>query len=596
MQRVWRFHPYDCDSDARLADSCGISPVVARLLSLRGVKCPESVSRFLNAKLTDLRPPENLPGLPDAVERIWSSLQDGHEIVVHGDYDADGMTATAIVFLCLKKLGGRVSYFLPNRMDEGYGLHPDTVTRLAERGKKLIITVDCGIGSLEAARTAKQLGIGLVVTDHHQFGDELPDADEIVHPALPGTTYPFTGLCGAGVAFKLAWALCQKASGGSKVADGLREFLLQSLALAAIGTIADVVPLIDENRVIVRNGLRSLASSKQVGLQRLLTATKLSEKQSLASEDVAFMLAPRLNAAGRLGQAQLGVELLTTDDPERAAALADYIQQLNGNRETLERSILLAASKQAKEVHTKDDPALVLAMPGWHPGVIGIVAGKLAERYQKPVVMIALDQLGERPGIGSARSPNGVNLHVVLQSCKELLISGGGHAAAAGLKIEERQVESFRAAFCEYVIEQSASVGTACLMIDAETPLAQLDLAAVEQIESLAPFGNGNHRPLLCASGVEISQPPKVMGGTGRHLTVQFSQHGTTMRAVAFGQADLWMEPLTKNSAPVDIVFRPVINDFRGFRKVEMHLVDWRPSSSSTRAPHFLQPAQVVAT
>lgn len=594
MQKKWKFHPHDSPAAAGLASASGVSPVVARLLSLRGIDSPARIRQFLDAKLVDLRAPAELPGVPAATERIQRSITSGEEIVVHGDYDCDGMTSTAILYLCLKQLGAAVSYHLPNRLDDGYGLHADIVEKLAERGKKLIVTVDCGIGSCEAARRARQLGVGLVITDHHQFGSELPDADAIVHPALPGCDYPFHGLCGAGVAFKLAWALCQNAQpkpglGAQRVADHLRDFLIRALSLAAIGTVADVVPLVDENRIIVRNGLRSLSSTAMAGLSRLLMATKLNERKVLSSEDIAFTLAPRLNAAGRLGQAQLGVELLTTADEKRAEALADYIQQLNANRETLERSMLLSAIKQANEEHsTRDDPALVLAMPGWHPGVIGIVAGKLAEKYHKPVVMIALDQIGAKPGIGSARSPSGVDLHLALQSCAQWLISGGGHAAAAGLKIEEKQVIAFRAAFCEAVAEQTGRCeNEPQIIIDAEAPLGLLDLAAVEQIELLAPFGHGNHRPLLCASGVQMLEPPKTMGGTGRHLSLQLTQHGSKLRAVAFGQAENWLESLSKVHGLIDVAYRPVINDFRGFKKVELHIVDWRPHTLVPPTPHL---------
>lgn len=593
--RNWTYATHDRGAIESLADRAQVSPVVAQLLLNRQITDPEDIQRFLQAKLTDLRPPELLPGLEQAVDCVISAVEEEAEIVVYGDYDADGMTATAILYRCLKLLGAKVTYHLPNRMEEGYGLHVDSVEKLAARGKQVVITVDCGVASVAAAQRAKELGLQLVITDHHRYGSELPEAAAIVHPALPGHDYPFTGLCGAGVAFKLAWALCQRHCGSSKVSSHLRDFLLQAVGLAAIGTVADVVPLNDENRVIVRNGLKTLQNSPTVGLQQLLTLTKLDAKSALAAEDIGFSLAPRLNAAGRLGQAQLGVELLVTEDAERAAALATYIDELNGNRNKLERSILLAASKQLKEVHSpEEDPAFVLASPAWHPGVIGIVAGKLAEKYHRPVVLIALDKLGVKPGSGSARSPNGVNLHAAFQQCGEFLISGGGHAAAAGLKIEESKLASFRAAFLEAVAEQSGrSDSKAELAIDAETTLNQLDLATVNQIERLAPFGMGNAQPLFCALDVTFSEPPKTMGASGRHLAFRLSQFGRRMRGVAFGQAEEWLPALERLSGSVDLAFRPVINEFRGFRNVELHVVDWRPHGSASTtdakvaAPHF---------
>jgi single-stranded-DNA-specific exonuclease len=583
-KRVWRFAPHDVDAVQALAKQCGISAVVARLLLQRGITAPDAVSAFLKPKLSELRNPALLPGMEAATERIMASVRAGEPIVVYGDYDADGMTSTSILYLCLKRLGANIVYHLPSRSEDGYGLHTQSVERLAAHGKRLIITVDCGIASVEAARRCRELGVGLVITDHHNFGAELPVADAIVHPALPGSSYPFTGLCGAGVAFKLAWSLAQCHAGGSKVDDGMRKLLLQLLGLAAIGTVADVVPLVDENRIIVKSGLRALVGDPLLGVRKLLALAKLDGAAQLTSEDIAFALAPRLNAAGRLSQAQLGVELLTTYDDARAEALASYIETLNGNRESIERSITLAAHKQAKEVHVlADDHAIVVAHAGWHVGVIGIVAGKLAERYHKPVVVIALDPMGSKPGTGSARSPSGVNLHAALESCRELLVGCGGHAAAAGLKIEEHNVEAFRAAFCEACAEQMANRSTDKIIhIDAEAPLGLLDLSTVEMIDALSPFGAGNPRPLFYASGVTLAEPPKAMGKTGRHMSVSFQQHYTKVRAVAFGQAEHWMADMTACTAPIDIAFRPVINEFRGFRKVELHLVEWRKSESAT--------------
>lgn len=577
-KRIWRFAAHDVAAVQALANRCQVSPVVARLLLQRDVTTPEAVTGFLKPKLTDLRNPALLPGMQAATERIMHSVRAGEPITVYGDYDADGMTGTAILYLCLKRLGANVVYHLPSRVEEGYGLHVESVERLAERGKRLIITVDCGIASVDAARRCRELGVGLVITDHHGYGNQLPDADAIVHPSLPGSDYPFAGLCGAGVAFKLAWSLAQAASGSEKVDSSMRQLLLQLLALAAIGTVADVVPLVDENRIIVTSGLRALAADPLLGVRKLIRLAKLEDCRQFSSEDIAFAIAPRLNAAGRLSQAQLGVELLTTNDDARADALASYIETLNTNRESIERSITLAAHKQAKEVHAlADDPAIVLANTGWHVGVIGIVAGKLAERYHKPVVVISLDPLGSKPGTGSARSPSGINLHLALANCRDLLVGCGGHAAAAGLRINEQNVAAFRTAFCEACSEQTVNCSTDKVVhIDAEAPLGQLDLSTVELIESLAPFGAANARPLFYASGVRLAEPCKTMGKTGRHLCVNFQQHHKKMRGVAFGQAEQWLAELNACSEPIDIAFRPVINEFRGFRKVELQLVEWR--------------------
>jgi single-stranded-DNA-specific exonuclease len=580
MGKIWRIHPHDSERIASLERSARVPAVVAQLLVSRGVECPDEVRRFLDAKLSGLREPEDLPGLTDAADKIFAAATDARRIDIYGDYDADGMTATAILCRCLQMLGANVGYYVPHRIDEGYGLNARAIEKLAERGSQQIITVDCGIASVAEAETAKGLGLELIITDHHEMGPALPDAAALVHPRLPGFAYPFGGLCGAGVAFKLAWALCQRASDAKKVGERMRNFLLQAVGLAAIGTVADVVPLLDENRILVKHGLTSLKDRPTLGLRRLMSITKLDKKPLLDSEDIAFTLAPRLNAAGRLGQAQLAIELLITGDERRATDLATYIDQLNESRGSLERRIYRAANKQAKEnFNPKEDAALVLAGRDWHPGVIGIVAGRLAEKYNRPVVLVALDQAAAKPGSGSARSAAGIDLHRALTACGEHLVGYGGHAAAAGLRIEEANIDRFRDEFREFVEKETTAEGRiAEVHIDAEAPLCQLTLKTVQQIEQLSPFGEGNHRPVLCTGGVSLNGPPKKIGGGERHLSVKLKQSDLTLRAVAFGQAE-WAEELERQTAPFDIAYRPVINRFAGRMSVELQLVDWRPGN-----------------
>jgi len=579
MAKCWRIHPHDADCVAALQRAAGIPAVVAQLLVCRGTTDASLAQMFLDPRLSALREPQLLPGCEQAARRIHAAVAAGERIVVYGDYDVDGMTGTAILWLCLKLLGANVGYYIPHRIDEGYGLNSEAIRTLAAEKARVVVTVDCGIGSLAEAAVAREHGLELVITDHHQPGPMVPQAAAVVHPRLPGSDYPFGELSGSGVAMKLAWALCQEASGAKKVGQRMKDFLLQAVGLAALGTVADVVPLIDENRVLVRHGLLSLAQRPTLGLAALVQVSGLSDRKELNSEDVAFALAPRLNAAGRLGQPQLAVELLVTDRPERAAELAQYLDQLNATRQTLERSILLAAGKQAKdEFSPADDPALVLADRGWHPGVIGIVAGRLAEKHHRPIVLISWDQMGLRPGIGSARSIPGFNLHAALAACEDYLLGYGGHAAAAGLKIEESKLEGFRAAFCEVAAtEISQQQRVAELRIDAEAPLSAFTYETVRQIERLAPFGHGNARPLLCATGVTLTEPPKAIGSGGHHLAMRLSQHGVTLRAVAFGAGER-SEELAAVGRPIDVAFRPIINSFHGRNSVELHLVDWKTS------------------
>jgi single-stranded-DNA-specific exonuclease len=578
MGKVWRFCSHDEANIAQLERQAGVSPVVAQLLSVRGVTDPQLARAFLDAKLSGLRDPELLPGANEVAERLHAAIQAKRRIIIYGDYDCDGMTGAAILYRCLKLLQADVGYYVPNRLDEGYGLNDDALRTIASRGGQTVITVDCGIASVHEAETARELGLELLITDHHEFAPTLPAAAALCHPRLPGTSYPFGGLCGAGVALKIAWALCQRACQAKKVTDALREFLMAAVGLAAIGTVADVVPLIDENRVLVSYGLRSLVERAPLGLKMLMKEAKLQDKPSLSAEDIGFGIAPRLNAAGRLGQAQLGIELLVTESTERAEQLAAYINELNNSRDSIETSIYRAALKQAQEeFDPENDPALVLAGRGWHAGVIGIVAGRIAEKFHRPTVIVSLDPLGNKVGTGSARSPNGLALHKAFAACSTHLAGFGGHAAAAGLRIDEAHIDAFRAEFCDHAASlMTPAQRKAELRIDAEAAFSQLTLPTVRQIEQLAPFGAGNPRPVLCASNVKLAAPPKRMGGGERHLSVRLTQGAKALRAVAFGQGD-WVDELAQLDGPIDVAYRPVINDYRGMQSVEIHLVDWRP-------------------
>lgn len=582
MPKIWRIAAHDPERVSALERSAGISAVVAQLLICRGIDCPDAARDFLDAKLSGLRDPEQLPGAAAAAEILHRAIADRQRIIVYGDYDADGMTATAILLGCLKLLGANADFYVPNRIDEGYGLNHEAIRSLALEGAQVVVTVDCGIASVAEAETARECGLTLIVTDHHQPAEQLPRAAAIVHPGLPGGDYPFPGLCGAAVALKLAWALCQRASEAKRVSESMRNYLMRAVGLAAIGTVADVVPLVDENRVLVRHGLTCLRHWTVPGIKALENVTALDKKPALSCEDIAFTIGPRLNAAGRLGQAQLAIELLTTESPQRAAQLADFVHQLNDQRQSLERSILKAANKQLGDGPPGyQHPAIVLADREWHPGVIGVVAGKLAEKHHCPVILIALDPLGVKPGVGSGRSVPGFNLHAALAACGEHLVSHGGHQAAAGLTIQELDISAFRADFCAFAHEAiNEADRVAELFVDAEAPFASLTHQTVKQIESLAPFGNGNRRPTLCTTGVRLAEEPRRMGANGQHVSLRFEQHGVTIRAVAFGGGD-WIDQLVAVDGPFAVAFQPVINHFRGRQTVEMHLADWRPEAGT---------------
>jgi len=584
----WTFKRHDSSIAHALESHAKVSPVVARLLVLRGVTLPDLARRFIEAKLSDLRPPHELPGAKLAADLIFDFAKTqskdaksrARKIAIYGDYDCDGMTSTAILWRCLKMIGANVTTYVPNRLDDGYGLNSDAIKRLADDNVKMIITVDCGIASVDEVAYANQLGISMIVTDHHQPDEQLPAADAIVHPGLDN--YPFPGLCGAGVALKLAWALCQCWSGDEKVSPEARDFLVSAVGLAAIGTVADVVPLVDENRSIVRSGLKFLKDSDIDGIRQLLKLTKLDTKPELSAEDIGFTIGPRLNAAGRLGQATLGVELLTSNSLHRVEQLAEYINNLNSSRDSIERKISKAANKQIKDqFDPQTQPAIVVADRGWHKGVIGIVAGRIADKYQRPTVVISLDEHDEsKPGVGSCRSSMGIDLYDALSNCREDLLTFGGHRAAAGIKIRADQVDAFRESMFEAVSSQADIVEMVPeLSIDIEASFAELTLKTLNVIEKMSPFGQSNPRPVLVASDVTIVGSPKKMGENDRHLSMKLDHHGIRLRAVAFGKGD-WAEELEQAGGPFDFAFHPVINEFRGMRNVELQLIDWRISSS----------------
>jgi single-stranded-DNA-specific exonuclease len=590
MPKRWRIASYDAARVAALGRAAGVPHVVAQLLLGRGISDADGVRQFLDVRLSGLRDPEELPGAVRAAELLHQAIRDGRRITIYGDYDADGMTATAILLLCFQQLGAKADYYIPNRIDEGYGLNHDALRRIAGQGGDVVVTVDCGITSVAEAQTARELGLTLIITDHHRAAvvessrdsqpassARLPCVAAIVHPGLPDSMYPFPGLCGAAVALKLAWALCQQASEAKRVGEAMRTFLMRAVGLAAIGTVADVVPLVDENRILVRHGLNCLRHYPTPGLLALEQVTGLDKNRCIDCEDVGFTIAPRLNAAGRLGQAPLAVELLTTECAERARKLAEFIHGLNDQRQSLERSVYRAANNLAHERgDPRELPALVLAGRGWHAGVIGIVAGRLAEHYHRPVVLISLDELGAKPAMGSGRSVNGFDLHAALAACGQHLVAHGGHEAAAGITIHEAAIEPFRKDFCAHVERMiSLEERVAELFVDAETPLAALTHRTVSQIENLAPFGCGNERPMFCTTDVRLAEPPRRIGSTGRHLSLRLEQHGVALRAVAFGGGD-WEQDLVDAGGPLAVAFKPVINHFRGRQSVEMHVADWR--------------------
>lgn len=574
INKTWHLLPHDRTAIEHLAGEIGTSPLIAQLLLNRKITTPEQARHFLQAPLKDLHEPEQVPGIIQAAQRLHAAVREQRPICVYGDYDVDGVTGTAILFTTLKLLGAKVEFHVPNRLEDGYGLNVRALQAIAKSGVSLVVTVDCGIASIAEAEEARRLGLELLITDHHEFKAELPNAEVLVHPRLPQSTYPFGGLCGAGVAFKVAWAVAKLASGGDKVEARLREFLLDAVALVAMGTVADVMPLVDENRVFVRHGLARLSKSPTEGLKALLRSTGLDSKAHLTSTDIGYTLAPRINAAGRLGSAQSAVELLITSSPQMAEDIARRLEEHNQRRQELEKKIYFDAREMVEKSDMLDRPALVLANGNWHAGLIGIVAGRLADLYGRPSLMISVTDAEK--AVGSGRSIPGFKLHEALNACASHLLSHGGHAAAAGFRLRATAIPLFRDSFCTVASEHfTDGPPSPRLTLDAEVPLASLTYNIVDSLAQLEPYGNANPQPLLLAGDVQILGVPRRIGNE-RHLTFRVRQQGKEFRAVAFGMGDR-LDELMSDSGRCCLAFTPRINEWQGWTSVELLVRDFQP-------------------
>ncbi|HEX4613552.1 MAG TPA: single-stranded-DNA-specific exonuclease RecJ [Urbifossiella sp.] len=595
VEKVWRLLPQNPEAAHRLAGTLRASPVVAQLLLNRGVSRPDAARRFLDGTLTGLHSPGLLPDVPGAADRLFRAIAEKRRICVYGDYDVDGVTGTAILITLLNKLGGSVEFHVPHRLSEGYGLNAARLRELAANGVSTVVSVDCGIASLEEAEVAREIGLELIITDHHEMktSDDgtpiLPAAAAIVHPRLPGSTYPFGDLSGAGVALKLAWEIARRASGGERTSPELREFLLDAVGLAALGLVADVVPLNDENRLLVKHGLARIAERPSVGLRALLDAAlgrpePGQERKPVTAEDVGFRLGPRLNAAGRLQCARMVVDLLTTTNTGKAQQLAAYLEDLNQQRQTLERKI----TQQAKDLIDGGDlaaaPGLVVWSPDWnegHQGVVGIVASRLVETYGRPALVIAT-RADEDIAVGSGRSVPDFPLHLALKACEEHLIGHGGHAAAAGFKLRPANITALRDAFAAYAAAHfpQGEPPPPRVTLDAEVPLSAITWGLIRDIDRLEPYGAQNPKPKFLAAGLKAEGVRKIGSGeVQKHMDFRVVQGDTSFRAVAWNMADR-MDDLLAAGGDCCLAFTPKVNEFRGNRKIELQVVDLKPGKS----------------
>ncbi len=555
------------------------SPLLDRVLAARGLAAADA-DAYLAPSLKAMHDPCLIPDLDKAAQRILNAVRQHEPIVVYGDYDVDGVTASAILVHTLRAIdpATTVRTYIPHRLDEGYGINAEAITQLASEGARVVVSVDCGITAVEPARVARTLGVDLIITDHHNPPaslDELPQAYAVVHPRRPDSTYPFGELCGAGVAYKLAWRLCTLHAGCEKVTPACRETLIEMLGLAALGSIADVVPLMDENRVIVRHGLNQLTRTRLPGLNALIHAARL-DSDKVDCDAVGFRLAPRLNAVGRLGHAREALELLTDATGPRALELAASLSQINDERRSVERAIFEQADAMAESAGMMgpDRRAIVLAHPDWHPGVVGIVCSRLVEKYARPAVLMQHDPA---TGVckGSGRSVDGYNLHAALDACAPLLDRYGGHDMAAGMALQAANLPAFIEALTAHAnahLEPDDLVHR--LHYDTIASIAELTTHAVDQIEKLAPFGQGNPRVRLRVRG-RVNGVPDVLGASGNHIALRLAMPGgPTIRVVAWnwGVHAARIPP----GAPVEAVIEPRLSRWNGNTRVEPVLADLR--------------------
>ena len=564
---IWEHVTCDEAAAGRLAAELSLNPIVARLLSLRGLADPEAASRFLSPSLDHLHDPFRLADMSPAVDRLLRAIDQRERIAIHGDYDVDGITSTVILRRALELMGGDVTHFIPDRLRDGYGLQPAAVERLHAEGVGLLVSVDCGIRGLDAARRARELGVDLIVTDHHEPEGTLPPALAVINPKRADCTYPDKHLAGVGVALKLVQALCLR--------TGRERWLPAFVKMAAIGTLADVVPLVGENRVIAKIGLDGLSRGPNaVGLRALIDAAGLSGK-TLDSYHVGFMLAPRLNAAGRMATPDIATRLLLATDETMAGEARSLAAQLNAENERrqMEEADIVGQARRAVET----DPAigahnlLVVAGEGWHRGVIGIVASKLVDAFYKPAIVLSID--GD-VAHGSCRSIPAFDMLAALERCPDLFLRFGGHRQAAGLAIETARLPELRARLTEHadaVLEPEQLMPR--LRIDGPLPLRTITSEVVSGVAALEPFGPANPRPTFHASPVDLVDGPRTI--KDRHLSMTFRQQGRIFRAIAWRAAER-ASFLTEHRTGLDVAFSLDQNQYQGETYVQLTVADFK--------------------
>jgi single-stranded-DNA-specific exonuclease len=572
-KRVWRLIPLSPKS-SQLALEAGITALKAQLLLNRGIQHAHSAASFLSPRLSDLADPMLLKDMDIAVELIMEAIKSRERIAVYGDYDADGITATALLLNFFSELGVPVSWYIPNRLEEGYSLNPIAINKLRQDGIRLIITVDCGISNRKEIELAKKLGVNMVVTDHHQIPEDFDAVCPVINPNRHDSLFPFKDLAGVGVAFFLVIALRARLRDMGWFQDHPEPDLKRYLDIVALGTVADMVPLIDQNRILVQSGIQVMKDSFWPGIEAIKDVSGV-DSHRISSYDLAFKLAPRLNAPGRLGDSATGLTNLTTMNESIAIETAGRLNSMNVLRQRIEGDILKEIEESMiKESDLKDRMTIVLAKKGWHEGVLGIVASRLLDRYHRPTLILTIRK---DMAVGSGRSIDGFNLHRSMARLEHLFERFGGHYHAAGCTLNAANIQALAEGLEEIARKEIKEDDLfPAIDIDAEVPIQELTFDTVSDLRSLEPFGKGNPEPFFYSGDLEVLDS-RVVGE--KHLKLRVRQGKSVMEAIGFGLSDI--HPL--EGKMVDMVFTPEIDDWNGYKKIQLRINDLELSDKTTR-------------
>ena len=560
MNKKWEGYKIDEEAVNKIAKKHNISELMAKVIMNRNIP-EEKIESFLHPKLSDLYDPFLFNDMDKAVDRILKAIDQKEKITIYGDYDVDGITSATILVKYFTNLNANVDAYLPNRLSEGYGLNEASLDSIHESGTKLLVTVDCGISGYEEVEYAKKLGMDVIITDHHECHERIPNCIAVIDAKRPDSNYPFNGLAGCGVSFKLAQAISKKL----KLPD---ESYLNYLDIVALGTIADIVPLVEENRIIVKYGLEMMKKTENPGLKALINSSAL---KSIDSSAISFGLAPRINACGRMGQAELALKMLLTDNLKEAVDIATKLQEMNRNRQEIERGIINEAIEQIEKEKLSDDKIIVVGKENWHHGVIGIVSSKITESYYKPSILICFE--GEE-GKGSGRSVDGFDLHAALTACSNYLQKFGGHEMAIGLTLDKSNFENFRKAICDYAKDKLPDESVPTIKYDAEITCKDVSKDIINELKLLEPYGEGNPAPLFAYKNIKVDSIRTL--SNDKHLKLNVKDEHRIFSAIAFNMGE------KKNSIRMgdkaDILCAIELNTYNGIEMIQLNIKDIKKS------------------